>query len=48
MRMRREARHYGVSQFRQVAHETAHFILVHPDADEQHASPAPHDNGVHQ
>ena len=46
MRMRREACHYGVPQFRQVARENAHFILVHPGVDEQHASPALHDDGV--
>jgi hypothetical protein len=46
MRMRREACHDAVPQFSQVAHETGHFVLVYPGVDEQHASPALHDNRI--
>ena len=46
MRMRREACHNGLARIGQVVPETGHFVAVHPGVDEQHASPALHDNGV--
>ena len=46
MRMRREARHNGLARIGQVVREAGHFGAVHPGVDEQHASPAVHDNGV--
>src|SRR5229473_3218604 len=46
MRMRREARHNGLARIGQVVCEAGHFGAVHPGVDEQHASPAVHDNGV--
>ena len=46
MRMRREACHNGLARLGQVVREAGHFVAVHPGVDEQHASPALHDNGV--
>ena len=46
MRMRREACHNGLAQLAKVVREGGHFAAVHPGVDEQHASPAVHDNGV--
>ena len=46
MRMRREACHNGLTRIGQVVREGGHFVAVHPRVDEQHASPAVHDNGV--
>jgi hypothetical protein len=46
MRMRREACHNGLARIGQVVREGGHFVAVHPGVDEQHASPAVHDNGV--
>ena len=46
MRMRREACHNGLAQLAKVVREAGHFVAVHPGVDEQHASPALHDNGV--
>ena len=46
MRMRREACHNGLARIGQVVREAGHFVAVHPGVDEQHASPAVHDNGV--
>jgi len=46
MRMRREARHNGLARIGQVVREAGHFAAEHPGVDEQHASPAVHDNGV--
>jgi hypothetical protein len=44
--MRREARHSGLARIGQVVREAGQFVAVDPGVDEQHASPAPHDNGV--
>jgi hypothetical protein len=44
--MRREACHNGLAQLGQVAREAGHFVACYPGVDEQHASPALHDNGV--
>src|SRR6266511_1118161 len=46
MRMRREACHNGLAQLAKVVREAGDFVAVHPGVDEQHASPAVHDNGV--
>src|SRR6266508_4468053 len=46
MRMRREACHNGLARIGQVVREAGDFVAVHPEVDEQHASPAVHDNGV--
>ena len=46
MRMRREACHNGLAQLAKVVREAGHFVALHPGVDEQHASPALHDNGV--
>jgi hypothetical protein len=46
MRMRREARHNGPAQLAKVVREAGDFGVVHPGVDEQHASPAVHDNSV--
>ena len=46
MRMRRKPCHYGLAQLAEVVREAGHFGAVHPGVDEQHASPAVHDNGV--
>ncbi len=46
MRMRREACHNGLARIGQVVRKAGHFVAVHPGVDEQHASPALHDNGV--
>ena len=44
--MRREACRNGVARFGQVVRKAGHFGAVYPRVDEQHASPALHDNGV--
>ena len=46
MRMRGEACHNGLARIGQVVRESGHFVAEHPGVDEQHASPAVHDNGV--
>ena len=46
MRMRRKPCHNGLAQLAKVVREGGHFVAVHPGVDEQHASPAVHDNGV--
>ena len=46
MRMRRKPCHDGLAQLAKVVREAGHFGAVHPGVDEQHASPAMHDNGV--
>ena len=46
MRMRREACHNGLARLAKVVREGGHFVAEHPGVDEQHASPAVHDNGV--
>src|SRR6266705_6507214 len=46
MRMRRKPCHNGLAQLAKVVREGGHFVAVHPGVDEQHASPALHDNGV--
>ena len=46
MRMRRKPCHNGLAQLAKVVPEGGHFVAVHPGVDEQHASPAVHDNGV--
>ncbi len=46
MRMRRKPCHNGLAQLAKVVREAGHFGAVHPGVDEQHASPALHDNGV--
>ncbi len=46
MRMRRKPCHNGLAQLAKVVREAGHFVAVHPGVDEQHASPAVHDNGV--
>ena len=46
MRMRREPCHNGLARSGQVVREAGHFVALHPGIDEQHASPAVHDNGV--
>jgi hypothetical protein len=48
MRMRRKPGHNGLAQLAKVVREGGHFVAVHPGVDEQHASPAGHDNGVAQ
>ena len=45
MRMRRKPCHNGLAQLAKVVREAGHFGAVHPGVDEQHASPAVHDNG---
>jgi len=44
--MRRKPCHNGLAQLAKVVREAGHFGAVHPGVDEQHASPAVHDNGV--
>jgi len=46
MRMRRKPGHNGLAQLAKVVREGGHFVAEHPGVDEQHASPAVHDNGV--
>ena len=46
MRMRRKPCHNGLAQLAKVVREGGHFVALHPGVDEQHASPAVHDNGV--
>ncbi len=46
MRMRRKPCHNGLAQLPKVVREGGHLLAVHPWVDEQHASPAVHDNGV--
>ena len=46
MRMRRKPCHNGLAQLAKVVREGGHFGAVHAGVDEQHASPAVHDNGV--
>ena len=46
VRMRRRGCHKGLAQLAKVVREGGHFVAVHPGVDEQHASPALHDNGV--
>jgi hypothetical protein len=46
MRMRREASHNGLAQLANVVREAGHFVAEHPRVDDQHGSPAVHDNGV--
>jgi len=46
MRMRREACHNGLARTGQVVREAVHFVPLDPRVDEQHTSPAVHDNGV--
>jgi hypothetical protein len=46
MWMRREPCHNGLARSGQVVREAGHFVALHPGIDEQHASPAVHDNGV--
>ena len=46
MRMRRKPCHNGLAQLAKVVREGGHFVAEHPGVDEQHASPAVHDNGV--
>ena len=46
MRMRRKPCRNGPAQLAKVAREGGHFVAEHPGVDEQHASPAVHDNGV--
>ncbi len=46
MRMRRKPGHNGLAQLAKIVREGGHFVAVHPGVDEQHASPAVHDNGV--
>ena len=46
MRMGREARHNGLARLAKVISDGDHFGAGHPGVDEQHASPAVHDNGV--
>ncbi|HEY6492155.1 MAG TPA: hypothetical protein VIZ43_02705 [Trebonia sp.] len=36
----------GLAQLAEVVREGGHFVPEHPGVDEQHASPALHDNGV--
>jgi len=46
VRMRRKPCHNGLAQLAKVVREGGHFVALHPGVDEQHASPAVHDNGV--
>ncbi len=46
VRMRREAGHYGLAQLTKVVREAGHLVARYSGVDEQHASPALHDNGV--
>ena len=46
MRVRREACHNGLAQLANFVREGGQFVAEHPGVDEQHASPAVHDNGV--
>jgi len=46
VRMRRKSCHNGLAQFAKVVREGGHFGAEHPGVDEQHTSPALHDNGV--
>ena len=46
VRMRRKPGHNGLAQLAKVVRKVGHFVAEHPGIDEQHASPALHDNGV--
>jgi hypothetical protein len=46
MRMRGKPCHNGLAQLAKVVREAGHLVALHPGVDEQHASPALHDNGV--
>ena len=46
MRMRRKPCHNGLAQLAKVVREAGHLVALHPRVDEQHASPALHDDGV--
>src|SRR6266567_261462 len=46
MRMRREACDNGLTQLAKVVREGDHFVALYSGVDEQHASPALHDNGI--
>ena len=46
MRMRRESCHNGLARIGQVVRQAGHFVVLYPGVDEQHASPALHDNGI--
>ena len=46
MRMRRKPCHDGLAQLAKVVREAGHLVALHPRVDEQHASPALHDDGV--
>jgi hypothetical protein len=46
MRMRRKPCHNGLAQLAQVVREGGQPMAEHSGVDEQHASPALHDNGV--
>jgi diadenosine tetraphosphate (Ap4A) HIT family hydrolase len=46
MRVRRKPCHNGPAQLANVVRDGGHFVAEHPGVDEQHASPALHDNGV--
>jgi hypothetical protein len=46
VRMRGKPCHHGLAQLAEVVREGGHFGAGHPGVDEQHASPAVHDNGV--
>jgi AcrR family transcriptional regulator len=46
MRMGRKSSHNRLAQLAKVIREGGQFVAVHPRVDQQHASPALHDNGV--
>src|SRR5215218_5789650 len=46
MRMRRKPCHNGLAQLAKVIRDLDHFVVLYPGVDEQHATPALHDNGV--
>jgi hypothetical protein len=46
VRMGRKPCHNGLAQLAKVVRKVGHFVNEHPGVDEQHASPALHDNGV--
>jgi hypothetical protein len=46
VRVGRKSGHYGLAQLAKVVRDGGHFVAEHPGIDEQHASPALHDNGV--
>jgi AcrR family transcriptional regulator len=46
MRMGGKPSRHGLAQLAKVVREGGHFVAVHPGIDEQHASPALHDDGV--